>query len=79
MLSKSEKRKEYKNALIYVVLGVVVASIIFSIPNFEQNIDFGNRLLSSHTILLLSILSVLWGLLKVFLTFLAFAKEDKSE
>jgi hypothetical protein len=79
MLSKAEKRKEYKDALIFIVLGIVFATIIFSIPNFEYNIDLGRPLLSTHTILFGSILSVLWGLLKVFLTFLAFDKDDDSE
>ena len=77
-MNKLEKKAEYKKSFGLVILGIITCVLTAQFVGEENDIDLGRRLPTGSGIFLLGFLSIGWGLLKAFLTFLAFTGDENE-
>ena len=75
-MNKQEKLSSYKRALGFILIGILVCIPTGYFVGKGIDIDLGRRVGSTSFFFLGGILSVLWGLMKAFLTYLAFSENE---
>ena len=75
-LSQAEKRQGYQHALKWVVGGLLTCITTSYFVSHRIVLDLGRGLPDTDFVFTLGILSIMWGAISAFITFLAFEANE---
>ncbi|GEM_PF-3392165 len=75
-LSKKEKRRSYLQSVGFVLFGLALCYLTANTVVTGENVELGRNLPSTHAIFIIGFFCMLWGVLKAFLTAIAFNKNE---